>query len=107
MFVGNPFGYIDLDPALAFARMYKGVTTDEDNFIGYGFGLMDWENIGFSSGWAPINTSASDSVVDDSLRGLEIAGNACRISSMLFQGINQYFSFVGFHHLFQVCSVFR
>lgn len=36
---------VDLTLERGFARMYDGDTADEGNFIGYGSGLIDWNNI--------------------------------------------------------------
>ena len=43
-------GDIDLRLASGFSRMYKGDTTDEENFIGYGLSQIDWAD--FTSGGA-------------------------------------------------------
>ncbi len=72
----NPFadfvtGQIDLTQEIGIQRLYKGVTTDEANFIGYGGGLIDWgADVGFSTEWAPISVSAFDGGIADTYVGL-------------------------------------
>jgi len=49
----------DLQLQSGFTRLYKGDTTDEANFIGYGLGLIDWVN------GSPLETYLSEGVAAD------------------------------------------
>ncbi len=57
---------VDLSQTSGIQRFYNGATTDEANFIGYGFGLIDLE-AGIYQADSTISTSADDLDVTHSL----------------------------------------
>jgi len=86
-------GQIDLRQTSGMVRMYNGATTDEEKFIGYGFGLIDFEN----GAETTIETSSNDGLVVNSL--VQLGGYSTNYTTSETE-VYEYVERDGIHFLF-------
>ena len=86
-------GQIDLRQTSGMQRFYNGSTTDEANFIGYGFGLIDFENLVKST----IYTESDDGNVVNS--GVQLGGYSANYTTSETE-VYEYIERDGIHFLF-------
>lgn len=86
-------GQIDLRQTSGMKRMYNGETTDETKFIGYGFGLIDFENLTNST----IGTLSNDGDVVNS--EVQLGGYSMNFTTSETE-VYEYVDRDGIHFLF-------